>query len=174
MSAPQPYQYIGEPWEYQPALENDAQFAQFCNYRDLPRAGRTIPLLLEVMGYAENGGSHLYALRRSARWDERARLWDAEIDRRALDALAATKAEQYNDQLTMVNAMSAKAVRAIQKLDPDKLTPAQLLKFMEFITDFRLRTFGPLVHPDEAPAPEQHDSGDRRTFEVITPEPRKK
>lgn len=117
----------GKPWEQLPD-ESAKAHAAFCLYRDQPRETRTLAETGRLTLLQPGGQRHIKLLNRwhaAHRWAERARAWDAEMDRiRAqafADEVANTARRHAQIAAQNMNVLMAPAVELSKRITEKRL-----------------------------------------------------
>lgn len=115
-----------QPWERLPD-ESTKAFEAFVIYRDLGAERSLAKVAQEV------GKSKTLIERWSARdaWVKRVELWDVEQDRMHRAYLVAHRRDTDRRQLRIANAMQAKLVDSLARLDVNRLSPRDLGYWLE-------------------------------------------
>jgi len=121
------------PWERQPG-EPPRAYAAFCIYRDLPPAERSVRAVAERLGIkgAAKGQVPGHMLRWSTRWRwvERARAWDAELDRQAREARVLAVKEMQARHAAQARKLQEKALKRLEGMDLSEMGPMDVLRFI--------------------------------------------
>jgi hypothetical protein len=115
-----------EAWERWPG-EPDGAFAGFVAYRDLGR-GRSVREAARKVGRQPG---NVYKESSAWGWQERARKWDDEQDRRFAAEMLDARVAMGRQHLTIANALLGKGVEALRELDPRKLSARELREYIE-------------------------------------------
>jgi hypothetical protein len=150
MSAPEPGPL---PWERQ-AGEGEKAFQAFATYRDLGPGERSVTRVAKTLGK----GVRL-PTRWSSRWlwVERARAFDAENDRLRLSRRRAQAEKEDEDEGVALNAAFARALAAVNSLQPKDLKGNQSIAALVEVVKMRRLRRG---EPGERHRLDVHPSGD--------------
>jgi hypothetical protein len=120
------------PWVQQPG-ESGAAFRAFSVYRDMGPCRTVVEAYRQTKGKpsARQAAGTWNAWAARWRWAERARTYDAHLDRVALAARAEAVARLQEKHKFQLRHLFNQAIRAGQQLDPDRMTPEQVLRFTE-------------------------------------------
>ena len=126
--------WTDSPWERQQG-ESEKAFAAFVIYRDLGEK-RTIT---EVAKQLSRSRQWINEWKDKWSWKERAALYDQEMQREARKAARAIMAGEYETmikrQLAISLQLQSKAMKAMQELKPNKLTPKEIREWIKMGTD---------------------------------------
>ncbi len=126
--------WTDSPWERQRG-ESEKAFAAFVIYRDLGEK-RTIT---EVARKLTRSRQWINEWKDKWRWKERAAEYDQEMQRVARKAARETMAEEYETMIKRQIAISlqlqSKAMKALQTLKPEKLTPKEIREWLKMSTE---------------------------------------
>lgn len=117
-----------EVWERLPdeSLEN---YNRFCAYRDLG-IGRTLKQAVEVYGLEPQSLATFEALSSKYNWKFRVGAFDEFINSKAIEAAQAEIIEMRKRHLLVATAFQAKAVEALKKINPEELSPKEILSWV--------------------------------------------
>lgn len=137
------------PWERQPGETSEAWHA-FALYRDHDAAdGRR-----SLAKVGQQSGKNVALIERwSVRWSwiSRVAAWDAEQDREWTREILRQRRIVGRRHLDTAQMMINKAMARLEKLDPNTLTPRELIEFIKAGIDIEARIYG-LDREDTAPA----------------------
>ena len=126
--------WTDSPWERQQG-ESEKAFAAFVIYRDLGEK-RTIT---EVAKKLTRSRQWINEWKDKWHWKERAALYDQEMQRVARKAAREIMAEEYETMIKRQIAISlqlqSKAMKALQTLKPEKLTPKEIREWLKMSTE---------------------------------------
>ena len=115
------------PSPYEPAPGESVQhWTYFVFYRDMG-PDRTVKRVAEVAGKRYD---HLWRVARRYRWEERARIYDIDLDRRLREARAQAIEEMNQRHLMAARELLAKGLAALRQMDPKELGPSDLLRYI--------------------------------------------
>lgn len=121
------------PWERQEPRESELQYARFLVYRDLGPECDRLRQTVEVLN--STGDKATYGTIKSVmalnRWQARAAAWDRyniQADRARMIKL---RREAIDQQRKAARRLREQALLALDKLDLDKLQPADLARFID-------------------------------------------
>ena len=126
------------PWERQPG-ESPKAYRAFCIYRDMPPEFRSLRAVADRYYGGAGGGTVTKRLRVPGqiqkwsiqwRWVERARAWDDEQDRIAREEHRRAIREMRERHAREAVALQQKALERLRSLNPDDLSPRDLLSFI--------------------------------------------
>jgi hypothetical protein len=117
---------MSEPWEIQQD-ESSKAFEAFVLYRDAGPDRR----LTEVSAKLTVSRQSVGKWSKKYQWPARVAAWDAELDRQRRDAHITTVRETSARHAQIARAMQNKAVQRLQSVDASKLTPSELIRFIE-------------------------------------------
>lgn len=117
---------VTHPWERQPG-ESPQAFEAFKIYRDLPQGTRS---LARVSSELAKSIPLIKRWSSEHNWLDRVDEWDSHQDRIALESQLRTVKEMNERHVKMSMSIQTKALRRLEALDPDELTPAQLLNYV--------------------------------------------
>lgn len=115
-----------QPWERLPD-EGEERWEAFLIYRDLgldrslAKVARTVGKSVQLVERWSTGDG----------WVARCEAFDREQDRLWLASQAKARKEMAQRHVKVANAVMNKVVKRLNKLDPDDLTPSELVKFFE-------------------------------------------
>lgn len=117
---------VTNPWEKQPG-ESVESFEAFRIYRDLPPGTRSYVRVVSKLGK-----SRTLIQRWSSKhgWVDRAEEWDNFQDKIALEAQLRAVQDMNERHVKMAMALQTKALKRLEQIQPDELTPAQLLQYL--------------------------------------------
>ncbi len=113
-------------WERQPG-ESPQSFEAFAIYRNFRQGTRSLARVASEL----TKSAHLIR-RWSAKhnWVDRVEEWDAYQDKIALEAQLRAVKDMNERHVRMSMALQSKALKKLEALDPDELTPSQLLQYL--------------------------------------------
>jgi len=115
-----------QPWERQKG-ESAKSFEAFATFRDLGPE-RTIS---EVSKRLQKSGSLLYRWSNAWDWDERARAWDNEQDRKAQKEHIQEIAKMRSRHTKLAESMLLKAAKALKDLPDGAMKPADITRMVD-------------------------------------------
>ena len=128
------HRWTDSPWERQKG-ESEKAFAAFVIYRDLGEK-RTITGVAQRLSRSRQW---INEWKDKWQWKERATLYDQEMQREARKAARETVAEEYETMIKRQIAISlqlqSKAMKALQGLKPEKLTPKEIREWIKMATE---------------------------------------
>jgi hypothetical protein len=151
------------PWERQPG-EPDRAFAAFCCYRDagarrsLDAVGRQ--LYEGQVGRRRGTTGRLQEWSSAWRWVERARAWDAELDRQAREAELEAVREMRRRHAEEAREFQTRALERLRSLPLEELGAPEVLRF--FVEAAKLER----LSRGEADGRYEHDHEHRHTGAV--------
>ena len=124
-----------EPWERQDG-EGPQAFRAFCAYRDSGANGAKRSLTKTAQNLTKNDGSPysdgtMKAWSRKFNWQERVAAWDEEMDRQVREELTKGITNMRKNHADIARAMLTKALKAMQKIPDDELTPADVTRMVD-------------------------------------------
>lgn len=126
-----------DPWERHPD-ETPRKYGQFLAYRDLGR-GRTLARAAETLA---RNASYLREVAAAYRWVERADAWDRHLDEaHQRDWLDKRRRAAENDA-GILNAAVAKIASRLATLQPQELSPGDLIRLLDVVMRHRRVLFG--------------------------------
>lgn len=117
------------PWDRQDD-EPEKAYSYFALYRDLGRTRTVAKVAAEV----HKSRDYLHKLASTWRWVQRAQAWDREQDRLYSEGLAERRRDMAERHARIASALQAKIVARLQSLDPAKLTPNDIARWLEVAT----------------------------------------
>ncbi|MEU5931138.1 hypothetical protein [Micromonospora sp. NPDC047187] len=114
------------PWDRQ-RREPEKAYGYFLLYRDLGRTRTVAKAATEV----NKSRDYLHKLASTLRWVQRARTWDREEDRLYTEGLAEHRRDMARRHARIASALQAKLVTRLQNLDPSKLGPGDIARWLE-------------------------------------------
>ncbi|MGW0681801.1 hypothetical protein ACWD2L_00365 [Streptomyces sp. NPDC002754] len=126
-----------ELWDQQTG-ESDAQYRRYTRYQLLGGA-RSVRAVAEEIGMS---ASYLHNIAHRYRWRERAKAWDREQDRLFLDKLADERKRIVDEQLKLSRSMLVKVAARLKDLNPDELTPGDLSRWAQVLTQIQRQALG--------------------------------
>lgn len=117
------------PWDRQDD-EPEKAYSYFALYRDLGRTRTVAKAAAEV----HKSRDYLHKLASTWRWVQRAQAWDREQDRLYSEGLAERRRDMAERHARIASALQAKIVARLQSLDPAKLTPNDIARWLEVAT----------------------------------------
>ena len=163
---------LPKPWEKQLG-ETDRAYGAFQVYRDLAPLERSLFMAAEKIGYRMSkaqrerrqapGHIKLWSVR--WRWVSRARAWDRELDRRNRQTQQQRYAEMAERHVHEAVFFQRKMLQRLSRLDPDELTPGQLVRWLDITTRIERQGMGLCV--DLAEKKERESSPGWDTFEQL-------
>ena len=114
------------PWEKQPG-ESLQSFEAFKIFRGLPPGTRS---LARVASESVKSVSLMNRWSREHTWFDRADEWDAYRDKIALEAQIRAVKAMNKRHVKMAMALQTKALKRLENMNPDELSPAQLLAYL--------------------------------------------
>lgn len=139
------------PWDRQ-ASEPEKAYGYFVLYRDLGRT-RTVA---RVAGEVNKSRGYMHNLASGRRWVQRAQAWDREQDRVYGEGLAERRRAMADRHARIAGAVLNKVVARLQSLEPDRLSAADLVRWLEVATRLERLALG---LPDSATAHTGADGG---------------
>lgn len=134
-----------EPWERQVG-ESQQAFEAFATYRDQTgrRSRRAVAEKLSKSDALMN--------RWQTRWNwvSRAQAWDDEQDRQWREELGRARVDMARRHTQLARAVLAKLTQRLINIDADKLTPADLERWLRTATEVERRALGDRDETDEA------------------------
>lgn len=118
--------------------ESDVQYGRFNDYRLMGR-GRSVRAVAEGIGKSP---SYLHNIAHRYRWRERAHAWDTEEDRLFLEKLSDERRRMVDEHLKLSRSMLAKVAQRLKGLDPEDLTPADLSRWAQVLTQIQRQALG--------------------------------
>lgn len=131
-----------EPWDRQ-SRETIRMHARFLVYRDL---GPTRNLTAAVNILSSTGDPLKYASIKKIsfeyRWGERAQAWDAYQADQERARLTKLRQDMIDRHRKLAMGLSGKAAAAMQRLQPEELTPSDIVRFLNLATDMERKALG--------------------------------
>lgn len=118
--------------------ESDVQHSRYMQYQLMGRA-RSVRAVAEDIGKSP---SYLHNIAHRYRWRERAHAWDAEQDRQFLDKLTEERKRMVDEHLKLSRSMLAKVAARLKDLDPEDLTPGDLSRWAQVLTQIQRQALG--------------------------------
>lgn len=118
-----------KPWERQKGEEHEA-FAAFCEYRDMGKDGarRSQHKVGEKLGKSD---TLIERWAKKYSWTARVNAWDDELDRQTREELIKGIAGMRKNHVGIAQAMLAKALKALQRIPEDELTPQDVARMVD-------------------------------------------
>lgn len=132
-----------EPWDRQTG-ETNRQYSRFLVFRDLGRT-RTLKQAVEMLHGVGDSGVGYRTLMQYAyeyRWTERAEAHDRAQDQLEAARLLQLRTEMYSRHRRMASGLQAKAVAALQLLQPGDMNPRDIVQFLKYGTDIEKGALG--------------------------------
>jgi ribonucleotide reductase beta subunit family protein with ferritin-like domain len=132
-----------EPWDRQPG-ETNKQYSRFRVFMELGRT-RTLKQAVEILhGVGDDRVSYrtLMQYAYEYRWTERAESNDLAHDQREAQRLITLRNEMYARHRKMAGALQAKAVAALQKIQPENMTALDVVRFIRYGTQIEATALG--------------------------------
>ncbi len=144
-----------EPWDRQPG-ESNRQYSRFEVYRSLGRM-RTLKQAVEMLhGVGDTGVSYrtLQQYAYEYRWTERAEAWDRAQDQLEAARLLQLRNEMVSRHRRLASGLLAKAVAGLQKINPDDMSPLDVVRFIKYGADIERQALGEptMIHQHQGPA----------------------
>lgn len=117
------------PWDRQHS-EPEKAYGYFVLYRDLGRTRTVAKVATEV----NKSRDYLHKLATVWKWVQRAQAWDREEDRLYVEGLAEQRRDMAKRHARIASALQAKLVTRLQNLDPSKLSPGDVARWLEVAT----------------------------------------
>jgi len=127
-----------EPWEQQLPWETEIQFELFGIYLNCGTA-RTLGQVAKRRGTSVQYIKDLAAVRL---WSERARAWDAQEKAEYDRQMASFRRRAAMDHYATGSKLLAKAAERLEQLDPDTLTPSEVVRMAEVGAKLQLLAVG--------------------------------
>lgn len=143
-----------EPWDRQQG-ESNRQYSRFLVFDELGRM-RTLKQAVEMLhGIGDTGVSYrtLMQYAYQYRWTERAEAHDRAKDQLEAARLIQLRNEMYSRHRRLASGLVAKGVAALAKVNPDLMTPLDIVRFLKYGTDIEQRALGEptLIHQHQGP-----------------------
>ena len=110
--------------------EPEVAYTYFVTYRDLGRT-RTVSKVADRVNKSRN---YVHNLASRWRWVARTRAFDSEQDRMYAESLAERRREMADRHARIASALQGKLITRLQSLDPSKLSPADVARWLEVAT----------------------------------------
>ena len=117
-----------EIWERLPS-ESSKAYAAFCIYRDMGPE-RSIEKVQEKVGKKSGYLRHLYRWSSKYNWFERAKAYDDYIERKKREEKERAILEMAERHAKEAVALQQKALERLRSLDPDELSPRDVLNYL--------------------------------------------
>ncbi|MBC9717862.1 hypothetical protein H9Y04_35555 [Streptomyces sp. TRM66268-LWL] len=144
-----------EEWERQPG-ESAAAWEAFACYRDLGLS-RSIS---KVTGMLHKARSLIERWSAAHRWVQRAEAWDREQDRLWRGERLQAAREVARRHARLASAAQAKLVAQLQQFDPARLTPSDVIRWLEVTVRIERQAYGIDLAEAAAHAPSTADETD--------------
>lgn len=130
------------PWDRQPG-ESNRQYSRFQTFLELGR-GRTLKQAVEMLHGLGDTISHrtLMQYAYELRWTDRAEAHDRDQDRLERARLLVLRREMTARHRKLASGMLAKAVAALQGLQPAQMSPTDVTRFVKLATDLERVALG--------------------------------
>lgn len=131
-----------DPWERQPG-ESNRQYSRFQTFNELGRA-RTLKQAAEMLHAIGDPISYrvLQQYSYEGRWTERAEAHDRDQDRLERQRLLTLRREMLSRHRKIASGLTAKAVAALQPLQPGDITPLDITRFIRLAADLERVALG--------------------------------
>ena len=132
-----------EPWDRQPG-ESNRQYSRFRVFMELGRT-RTLKQAVEMLhGIGDNTVQYrtLMQYAYEYRWTERAESHDRAQDQLEAQRLLTLRREMYARHRRIAGALQAKAVAALQLIQPVDMTPLDVVRFVRYGAQIEAQALG--------------------------------
>ena len=143
------------PWERQKG-ESEKAFEAFALYRDMG-TDRTITAVVNELGKSR---SLIDRWKDRWKWKERVKEYDVDNDRKAKKAVEKSITEMYSRQTKIALQIQAKALEALNTLDPKDMSIRDIKEYIKMATDLERLTRVASAPRDEQPNSSQESKGE--------------
>jgi len=137
------------PWERQEPRETELMYSRFLVYRDLGPETDRLRQALEVLN--STGDKLSYAAIKdyssAFRWTAGAAVWDRHAAQADRARMMRRRRKAIDDQLRASEKLRAKGIAALERLDPDALTPSDIVKLIDLSYRIERSVYTELVAP---------------------------
>jgi hypothetical protein len=126
-----------DPWDRQDG-ESERHYRWYTAYQNQGRA-RRVRDLAHTLGKSD---AYLKRVAWGYRWNERAQAWDAEQDRLHAELLVEERQNATKDQLQLARSMLKKVAAAIEDLDAQAMSPADIARWVDILTKVQRAALG--------------------------------